>query len=116
MENQRKDGLSLSNSVTGNLPAMVRNHLAKMPAQKQEEFLEEYMRKEKSVAVGYLCWFILGIHYAYVRKWGLQVVYWLTIGGLLFWMIIDIFRIPKIIGDYNKDLSIEIMRDLKAMD
>lgn len=121
MENQveksaeNENSLLVSNSVTKNLPSMVRNELAKMSPQKQEEFVEEYKRKEKSVGMGYVCWFLLGIQYAYVHKWGLQIIYWLTGGGFLIWMFIDLFRMPKIIGDYNKDLATDIMRNLKAI-
>ena len=46
MEQESK--LYISASVADNLPSMVKNELAKMPAQKQEEFVEEYKRKAKS--------------------------------------------------------------------
>jgi hypothetical protein len=102
-------------SLAEKLPAMVRNELAKEPPGKVREFVEEYSRKAKSTGVAYLLWFIGGWHYAYLRKWGFQVLYWVTLGGLLVWVIVDLFRIPRLIGDYNKDIAMEVPRNQKAI-
>jgi hypothetical protein len=109
------NNLYLSNSIVGNLPAMVRNELAKLSSQKQEEFLEEYERKEKSIFVGYILWLLLGWHYAYQKKWGIQILFWITGGGLFIWWLIDIFRVHGMINNYNKDKAIEVMRNLRAI-
>lgn len=37
-------------SVAANLPAVVRNSLAELPAARQEEFLEEFRRRAKTAA------------------------------------------------------------------
>ena len=58
----------------------------------------------KSTGLGYLCW-IFGCHYAYVNKWGIQILFWLTAGGLLIWWIIDFFRIPSLVKIYNLELG-----------
>jgi len=102
-------------SIVDKLPSMVRNELANLPPQKQEEFLEEYKRKRKSIAIAYLCWIFFGLHYAYMRNWGMQILLWITLGGFLIWWIIDFFRIPGMIENYNKDIAIDIMRNLKAI-
>jgi hypothetical protein len=114
MEQESK--LYISLSVASNLPAMVKNELAKMSAQKQAEFVEEYKRKAKSVGVGYLFLIIiLSMHYGYIGKWGLQVVFWLTGGGFLVWWFIDLFRLPGLVKNYNKDIATDTMRNLKAV-
>ncbi|MDK2772132.1 MAG: TM2 domain-containing protein [Flavobacterium sp.] len=107
--------LYVPNSISGSLPSMVKNELAKMSAQKQEEFIEEYKRKKKSLGFTYVLWFFLGWHYAYTRKWGIQVLFWFTVGGLFVWWFIDIFRIPGMIKNYNKDVAMDVMRNLKAI-
>lgn len=108
--------LFIPGSIASDLPAMVRNELAKMSAQKQEEFLEEYKRKRKSVGFGYvLLIFLFSLHYGYVGKWGLQVLFWLTGGGLVIWWFIDLFRVPGLVGNYNKDMATNVMRNLKAI-
>ena len=102
-------------TIADNLPAMARNELVKLPAQKQEEFIEEYKRKAKSVGVAYILWLIGGWHYVYLRRWGIFILFWLTAGGLFIWWLIDIFRIPGMIRDYNKDIAIDVLRNLKAI-
>lgn len=56
----------------------------------------------KDVNTAYIFWFFFGCHYAYLGKWGWQVLYILTFGGLGIWMIADLFRIPSMVANYNK--------------
>lgn len=111
---QEEQKLYISPAITSKLPSMVRNELAKMSRARQFEFYEEYKRQQKSTSTGYLLWIFLGLHYGYTRKWGLQFAYWFTAGGLFVWMFIDLFRMPSIIRNYNKDRAIEVMKNLKA--
>jgi hypothetical protein len=101
-------------SISEELPSMVRNELSKLSPQKQEEFLEEYKRKRKSVAWAYVAW-LFGLHYAYLSRWGLLILYWLTGAGFLIWAIVDLFRIPSLVRNYNKDVAVNVMRNLKAI-
>lgn len=102
-------------SISDNLPSMVRNELAKLTPQKQEEFVEEFRRKSRSIGTAYVLWFFLGWHYVYLRKWGIQVLYWVTGAGLLIWALVDLFRMPGLIRDYNKDVATDVLRNLKAI-
>ena len=73
---------------------MVQSVLIAMPPNKQAEFWEEYERKEKSVLAAYLL-FLCGCHYAYLGKWGTQVLFWFTVllfVGLVWWLV-DVFRV-----------------------
>jgi hypothetical protein len=110
-----EEGNLVPASISDNLPSMVRNEVAKLSAQRQGEFLEEYNRKAKSAGWAYVLWLVLGAHYLYLRKWGFQVLFWLTFGGLLIWWIVDAFRIPGMIRDYNKDNAVDVLRNLKAV-
>lgn len=113
---QQEQKLYISASIADSLPSMVKNELAKMSAQKQEEFVEEFKRKAKSLGIAYLFLIIvLAMHYGYLRKWGLQVVFWLTGGGFFIWWFIDLFRLPGLVKNYNKDIATDTMRNLKAM-
>ena len=60
--------LYIPSSIANGLPSIVRNELAKLPAEKQQEFLEEYSRKQKSIASGYIFWLLFGLHYAYQKN------------------------------------------------
>ncbi|WP_106793058.1 TM2 domain-containing protein [Aquimarina sp. Aq78] len=66
--------------------------------------------KIKSYGTAYLCWFFLGCHYAYLGKWGYQILYWITLGGLGIWMLIDLFHIPTKINNYNLKLTSQFPR------
>ena len=102
-------------SIYDALPAMVRNELAQLTPEKQEEFLEEYKRKAKSTGVAYLLILLCWCHYAYLRHWGIQILFWLTLGGFWVWLVIDLFRIPSLIKSYNQDVAIDALRNLKMI-
>lgn len=103
-------------SVASSLPSMVRNELEKMSAQKQDEFIEEYKRKRKSIGLAYLFLLVIfTLHYGYLKKWGLQIVFWLTGGGFGIWWLIDLFRLPNLVQECNKDIAIDVMRNLKVI-
>lgn len=95
-----------------NFPLIVENRLNAMSNSERNIFYEEYKRRRKSVLVGYLLLIPLGWHYAYVKRWGTQILCWVTLWGLLIWWLIDWFRIPSIIGRYNRDLSVKIMTEM----
>lgn len=66
------------------------------------------MSKMKSTGTAYLCWFFLGCHYAYLGKWGLQILYWITLGGLGIWALIDLFLIPSKVNNHNLIIANQI--------
>jgi hypothetical protein len=94
---------------------MVKTSLAELPAAEQEAFVEEYRRRAKSIPVAYLLWLLFGLHYVYLRNWAMQFLFWFTCGGMWIWWFIDLFRIPGIVRDHNKDAAIDVMRDLKII-
>jgi len=98
-------------SIDNSLPSVVRDQLSKLPVAKQQEFIEEFNRKHKSIGCAYCLWVLLGWHYAYLGKWGYQALFILSLGGFFIWWLIDIFRIPSMVRDYNKDIAINIIRD-----
>jgi hypothetical protein len=115
MEQQEKQ-LYIAQSVADKLPSMVKNELGKMSPQRQEEFIEEYKRKAKPLGIAYVFLIIVfSSHYAYLGKWGIQIIFWLTGGGLVIGWIIDLFRLPGLVRNYNKDVAADVMRNLKAI-
>ncbi len=108
--------LYIETSIADSLPLMVKNELANMPSDKQNYFVDEYKRKKKSVGMAYfftvLC---LGIPYGYLGRWGMQFVYWFTGAGFFIWWLIILFKLPSMVRDYNKDVALEVMRNLKIM-
>lgn len=112
----QNNNLYISSSIAKSLPSMVTTELSKQSAQIQQDFLEEYRRKKRSVGVAYLLFlFLYGSHYAYMGRWGWQILFWCTGGGILVWWLIDLFRLKGMIRNYNKDVSIDVMRNLKII-
>jgi len=104
----------VQHSAFDQLPSMVKQELVKLTPAQQQAFMEEFKRKAKSTPVAYLLW-LIGLHYAYLGKWGLLVVYWLSFWGFFVWMIADLFRIPGLIRGYNKDVAVEVMGNLRMI-
>jgi len=57
--------------------------------------------KVKSTGTAYLLWLFLGAHYAYLGKWGIQFLYWFTLGGLGIWALIDLFTMSSKVERHN---------------
>ncbi len=109
--------LYIESSIADILPSMVKVTLSKMSEEKQSMFVEEFKRKKKSLGLAYFFLIIcLGIPYGYLGKWGLQLVYWFTGAGLLFWFFYLLFALPGMVKNYNQDVASQVVRDLKIMD
>jgi TM2 domain-containing membrane protein YozV len=64
--------------------------------------------KIKSTGTAYLFWFFFGAHYAYLGKLGIQILYWITLGGLGIWALIDLFTMSGKVNNYNADIFQQI--------
>lgn len=99
----------------GNFSFMAQKKYRDLNSEQQRIFIGEFERRKKSVGVAYLLWILGGWYYAYLKKLGWLILFLLTAGGLFIWAIIDLFRIPKLVEDYNNDLALEILRDISIM-
>ncbi len=68
----------------------------------------ELQGKIKSTGTAILFWFLLGAHFAYLNKWGLQIIFWLTLGGLGVWALIELFLISGRVAKYNAEIFRQI--------
>ncbi len=103
--------LTIPNAVTSSLSRTVREQLAYLTPDQQRAFLWRYRAQAKSPVVA-LLFLPLGWHYLYLRKRGLQVLFWLTLGGLAAWWVLDVFRIRRLVRDYNRRVAVHVMRAL----
>jgi len=97
------------------LPNIVKTEISKMDELKKYEFLQMYKRKSKSLWLSYFLVLTINLYYGYNRKWGYQIASWLTLGGFGLWILIDIFRMPIIVKNTNKDIAFELLRDFKII-
>lgn len=103
--------LSIPASVASSLSRTVREQLAYLTPDQQRAFLWRYRAQAKSPLVAFL-FLPLGWHYLYLRKRGLQVLFWLTLGGLAAWWVLDVFRIRGLVREYNRRVAGHVMRTL----
>jgi len=114
----------MSNVIPGKtmeiLPSTVKNQLAKMSEEQQNEFVEEFNRKFKpksAVAASFITF--LGFHYLYYNKIMMFIIFVCTFGGCGFWWLMDWRRSGKIVKEYNqekaKDVSMEVLKEIKIL-
>ena len=118
---QQTSGLYVQGRITDRLPTVVRSQLAGLSPNEQNQYLEEYHRKCKKLYLAYIFWFLspfllmIGVHYIYFGKPGWAIMFWVSIGGLFIWWFIDIFRMPSIVRSFNKDVAVDVLRNMRAM-
>ena len=62
----------------------------------------------KSTGTAYLFFFLFGFHYIYLGKWFTQILFWLTLGGIGIWALIDLFTISDKVNSYNAKIFQQI--------
>jgi TM2 domain-containing membrane protein YozV len=78
----------------------------------------EMSKKEKSKGVAYALWFFLGGlggHRYYAGDIGMGIAMTLTLGGLGFWALIDVFFIGKRIEKKNEELEYQVIQQVQAL-
>ncbi len=97
------------------LPATVREAVSKLPPILKEEFYEEYAIAEKKKSLSYLFWLIpppFSCHYFYNRRILMQILYFITCGGVFIWWIVDFFRIPQIVQEENRKTARKFLKKM----
>ena len=87
------------------LPPSIQHVVANMDAESQNAFFNEYEGKKKKKSVGWIAWLLIGWHYLYAGKVGLQFAFWFTLGGFGIWWLVDLFRMPSIIRSANEQIA-----------
>ena len=98
-----------------NFSLLVQKKYNSLATEHKQIFIDEYKRKKKSKVVAFILWFFFGWHYAYLKKWGWLILFIFTAGGFFIWWVIDLFRVSKMVNEYNNNLALEILRDITLM-
>ena len=110
-ETRGERSVVIPSRVASSLSQTVREQLTYLTPDQQRAFLWRYRAQAKSPLIA-LCFLPFGWHYLYLRKRGLQVLFWLTLGGLAAWWVADIFRLPRLVRDHNRRVATHVMRAL----
>ena len=83
--------------------------------EQQKNYVLSAQARQKDTGLAYLFWFVFGVHYFYLNKPVINIIYWLTAGGLGIWMIIDLFRIPGMVRLRNKEIIQDAIKEAKVL-
>lgn len=99
------------------LPLMVQSSYMSLTDDQRMGFTTEYKRHKKEKGMAYVCWLLFGLHYAYLGKWGLQILLWILMIGLIgwAWWFIDVFRVGNLVKSHNQDAAIASMQAVKVL-
>ncbi len=97
------------------IPTSLNPVFEKLSPDAQIAVKRDYELRKKSVAFAYFAWLFLGWHYLYLRRVGLQIAFWLTVGGFFIWWFIDLFRVAGLVSRMNEDTARELMVQYKAL-
>jgi hypothetical protein len=67
-----------------------------------------YNSRKKDSSTIWLLFLFLGWSYGSLGKMGLQIIYYLTLGGFGIWALIRLFTLNGAIKDYNRKVAIEV--------
>ena len=101
-------------SILAELPETVKEEVTQLPRENQGLFIEAYRKKKKSVLIAYLLCVAYGTHNVYLEKTDLAFWFWLTGGALLIWWIIEFFRIPRMVREYNRTASRVVLAEART--
>jgi hypothetical protein len=89
------------------LPASVKALQVKIDPEMRDAFARDYSRRRKKLLIAYLL-YLLGWHYLYLGKLGLQVAFLTTLGGFFLWGLVDLFRLPGMVARVNEGIAGEL--------
>jgi len=113
LKSTKIESTKINNSIIFDLPESMRLNISKLPENKREEFLLDYKKKKKSLKTAYfLLSVFIGPYLGYLNKWWLQLLHWITFGGYVFWWLINIFYLPRLVLNYNNKLAHKLINEI----
>ena len=85
---------------------------ANLPLEDRLVFEYAYATQSKGLGMTYLS-LLVGSHYAYLGRWNVQFAYWFTGGGLLLWLLADVFRLPGMVNGFNRVVALNALKLLE---
>jgi hypothetical protein len=98
------------------LPQSVRDELASLPREQQEEFVKAFQRRSASLVMAYLTSLIYG-HYVLLGRWAMTGWMWMSLVvasalGVVWWLI-DLVRMPGMVREHNHRVAADILQKLR---
>ena len=96
-------------------PPVVQAALRSMDETQKLAFESEYTHRAKGKVLLIILAIAFPIQMFILGRVGLGIIFWLTVGGLGVWWLIEIFYTSRRVDDYNARHATDIARDLKIM-
>lgn len=78
----------------------------------EERYMAKHLPERKRCLPRALVYWIFGCHYFYLHQKWTNVAYWITLGGFLVWMLVDLYRLPMMVDEANEKIAIETYREV----
>lgn len=108
--------LAIPAKIAASLPQSVRDELAGMPENEQDEFLKAFQRNSASLVMAYLSSLIY-CHYGLLGRWAMSGWMWLSLFvastlGVIWWLI-DLVRMPGMVREHNHRVAVDTLQKLR---
>ena len=97
------------------LPPSIKMALASLPPEIQQEFARDLAKRSKSLGMAYFAWLLLGWHYLYLGRVGMQFAFWFTGGFVVVGWIFAPFFIPGMVTRVNEDVALKLIGQYRMM-
>jgi hypothetical protein len=104
----------LPESLRNQVPNAVLRKIDDMDEITQLGFAEEFSKNKKSPLLAFLL-VGFGLHYAYLGRVWLTLLFIFTLGGIGIWWFIDIFRVFGMVRERNRSVAIQVLRDIQVL-
>jgi len=103
----------LSPELRSAVPMSVRQAAENWTQEQKDIFVNRFRSQVKEVTIAYMSWLALNAHYAYLGDWGKQVLYWITLGGLGIWALVDLFNMKDLVRNKNREIARRIAQEVE---
>lgn len=107
--------LAIPARIASALPPAVREELALLPSAQQDQFVEAFRTRSRSLLVAYLTSLIY-CHYALLGRWAMSGMMFVSLFvaaavGWIWWLL-DLVRMPEMVREHNHRVATEILHTL----
>jgi hypothetical protein len=97
-------------SIADSIPLHLKNRIQALPENIKEDFIQEYRMRLRNQPLGFAFQFFLGGSLGYTNRWFLQILHWLTFGGLGLWWVFEMFYVPMRVRAFNEKMANKVFK------
>lgn len=87
----------------------------KLTENQRRYVIPRYDSRKRSTGIAYCLWLLFGTYYFYLGKPVVNLALWLCCPLLIgfLWLLVDLFRMPQLVYEYNDKLLMQLIREAK---